>query len=222
MTLKQRASKKHLEFDIPLSFRVNDKRDRFILADNVISNQGRLEIRNGIQRYNQAPIGSSGDIVSVYAKYLASSNGQFYYTSSEAVGYLRARLVEPLVDYVKNPYQIDYYQVDLTVTGTNWTTTRAVGLIYKDPNGVWRLRLNIVGSFSGSTASGAGVITINGVTFKNVSNYYPPLHGDNGGSSWMTGQLTINGSTVTVWSGSNYTGVRLSGDVELESKPSII
>lgn len=36
-------------------------------------------------------------------------------------------------------------QYDLTVTGTNWTTTRAVGVPYQTGNGIWRIKLNVGG-----------------------------------------------------------------------------
>jgi hypothetical protein len=104
--------------------------------------------------------------------------------------------------------------------GTNWTTTRAIAYVRLEAltAALFLEDLKIIGAFGSSTASGNGVIAITGVVFKNVSGNYVPLFGDNSGGTWMTGSPDPNANTITIWSGGNYTGVRLAGSLELESQ----
>ena len=62
MPLSQRAQKNWQTFSVPVSFRVSEGRKRLKDASNVFSNQGRLETRNGMSRYNT--IGLGGKIIS--------------------------------------------------------------------------------------------------------------------------------------------------------------
>lgn len=100
------------------------------------------------------------------------------------------------------------------------TTYRAVGIYYLDRNGNHRLRFNIA---IASTASSSTTHTyiIDGVTFKNVATYFQPCdYRENSGIAGdcntvpNTGGIQINRASAT--SGAN---LGLSGDVELESKP---
>jgi hypothetical protein len=50
MSLKNKAAQKLRSFDLPVSYRINESRPRLRDALNVISNQGRLETRNGRTR----------------------------------------------------------------------------------------------------------------------------------------------------------------------------
>lgn len=59
MPLARHASKKLRSFDLPVSYRVNEGRDRLVDALNVYSNQGRLETRYGRSRYNSTTLGGS-------------------------------------------------------------------------------------------------------------------------------------------------------------------
>lgn len=160
----------------------------------------------------------AGDIVSVQAKYLSSST-RVYYAAGESVGSLKVVQTETLVDYVKNPYQVDYYQIELSVSATNWTTYRAVGLAYKDPNGNWRFKFNIVGILS--VASTSVTLTISGVTFKNSSNYYQPIS-TGSGNAFRSENAYANPNASTIYGKftDNETLIGFSGDVELEEKPS--
>jgi len=106
-------------------------------------------------------------------------------------------------------------QVDLTVTGTNWTTTRAVGIYYTTHDGTHRIRFNIAGTLSAGTTSFTG--TIGGVTFK--TGYLQPIAVMILSSSYNNGYVNGGGSTFVLNTGSSATGYRVSGDVELDSKP---
>ncbi len=108
-------------------------------------------------------------------------------------------------------------QTALTVTGTNWTTVRAVGVAYSDNNGVWRLKFNLAGSVTG--APSATTLTITGVVFKNVANYFQTVTAF--GDAAAFGYVIPNTATVACQNVSGTTTAwRLSGDVELDSKPS--
>jgi hypothetical protein len=127
-------------------------------------------------------------------------------------------------------------QYDITVTSTNWTTLKAVGNPYKkyDDSGnlIWRLNLTIVGTFAGAASNNSHGVIMSNVTSKNVGSYNQALtltdHGTqgraadqfnsqaysvpNGGQiSWLTSSSI---SPNNQWS--------ISGDIELESKPTWI
>ncbi|WP_141732419.1 hypothetical protein [Oligoflexus tunisiensis] len=55
-------------------------------------------------------------------------------------------------------------QVNFTVTGTGWTTTRAVGIYYQDQDGNLRLKFNLSGTISGQANSNVVALTVSGIT----------------------------------------------------------
>ena len=90
---------------------------------------------------------------------------------------------------------------------------RGVFVPYQTQDGTWRMTCNINLSHGSDTTH---TITVNGITLKNVSNYYQPLACVNN-----DGQAVGNPNTGT-WSvtySANKTGSHFSGDVELDSKP---
>ena len=112
-------------------------------------------------------------------------------------------------------------QRNLTVTTSGlpfgtWTTVRAVGQAYQTENGTWRMRFNVSGN--GSTNNNAGTFVIAGTVFKNIPSYRQAVavHNASAAASGYTvpntGEITVNGGSSNIWG--------LSGDVELESKPS--
>jgi hypothetical protein len=115
-------------------------------------------------------------------------------------------------------------QQTLTVTSSasGWSTVRAVGIYYQDQDGNHRLKFNLVGAFTAASLSGA-TITITGVTFKNVGGFRQPISAYNSSASINyvasaftlanTGNVTVAHATATV------DAHALSGDVELESRP---
>jgi hypothetical protein len=114
-------------------------------------------------------------------------------------------------------------QYSLTVTGTNWTTVRAVGIYYQEQDGVPRFKFNIIGTLSSTATDFTG--TISGVTFKSGSSLFQAItaHMQQDG----TAIRSIIGSYVTPSSSTFYVGasgatnrICVSGDVELESIPS--
>jgi hypothetical protein len=113
-------------------------------------------------------------------------------------------------------------QYSLTVTGVNWTTSRAVGVPYQTLDGTWRLRFNIVGT---DTATSSNTYTITGVTFKTVTGGQTGA-ASTSGSARSRGTLTIGSgvSTMVAIADAAVTlgTVILSGDVELDSKPTFV
>jgi hypothetical protein len=113
------------------------------------------------------------------------------------------------------------------VTGTNWLTHRAVAIPYQTSDGAWRMRFNIAGTF-GATTSDTYALTISGVTFKNLANFEQAIahhENDNQGRSteqYASAFVSPNSGAIIVYYASsfNFAGRKaLSGDVELDSKP---
>jgi len=112
-----------------------------------------------------------------------------------------------------------YNGVALTVAGTNGTLVRAVFIPYQLSDDTWRLRFNLAMTF---TAAGSGTtITVAGITAKNVASYYQSIAAmvvtTNARASAAitpnTNQIVCYTSAGTVYA------FQLSGDIELESKP---
>jgi hypothetical protein len=74
MPLARRASKKMRSFDLPVSYKIGETRERLRDALNVYSNQGRLETRFGRSRYN--PTGLGGSVKSL--SFFKHANGTRY------------------------------------------------------------------------------------------------------------------------------------------------
>lgn len=114
-------------------------------------------------------------------------------------------------------------QYTLTVTGTNWTTIRAVGVPYRTLDGAWRFRFNINGSIS-STVTGIN-LTVSDITSKNVANStqsYSVHVAENGVDTrpLKSKYILANSNVFTVESFSGvFNRVSIAGDIELEAKP---
>lgn len=117
-----------------------------------------------------------------------------------------------------------YYNTDylLTVAGTNsYVNIRSIGLPYETSTGQWRIKFNIVGTKSSSDSC---VLTITGITFKNIANYNQACSlSDNNGSSFIEYCYAVpNSATIQTSTSAASTTVYVSGDVELESKPTFV
>ncbi|HEY9661989.1 MAG TPA: hypothetical protein V6C65_26330, partial [Allocoleopsis sp.] len=109
------------------------------------------------------------------------------------------------------------YNLQFSSTPAGWSLTRAVGLYYQDQDGSHRLKFNIVASVTSGTGLQA---TITGVTFKNIANYNPACAAlSTSSSNPAAGYCLANTGTVGVNTATNQTAFCISGDVELESKP---
>ncbi len=108
-----------------------------------------------------------------------------------------------------------------TLTGTNWSTTRATLLPYQTVDGAWRLRLNVWGSMTGSPTS--LTLSLSGVLFYLGRQALAVNYG--GGVPVAMYAYTDSFSTPTntiVFNSTSNSGgtLSISGDVELTGKPS--
>ena len=101
-----------------------------------------------------------------------------------------------------------------------FTPARAVLIPYQTQDGSWRLKFNIYYAFTSATITSVAV-SINGTVFKNVSFYYQAVSVVASTSSTIQhAYVTANTGTITVVAASStQTGFGVSGDVELDSKP---
>lgn len=111
-----------------------------------------------------------------------------------------------------------YEPMSLIVTGTNWTTGRAIGVPYKTVNGAWRMVINVAGAFSSGVSS--ATLTIQGVIFAYNGGYPQRISGGNnidgyGGS--MRPQSSA--ATIMIQGAGPATQWAVAGDVELDRKP---
>lgn len=111
-------------------------------------------------------------------------------------------------------------QYDLSVTGTNWSSVKAVGVPYKTLDGTWRMSLNIGGAFSSATSN--STISVSGVSFSSfsangrqalgVATPLAPTSANEGATISSSGDISLkSASSTTEW--------LVSGDVELSSMP---
>jgi hypothetical protein len=113
------------------------------------------------------------------------------------------------------------YAMTVTSTVAGWATARAVGIYYQDQDGNHRLKFNIAGTVTSGTYTG-GTWTIDGVTFKNITNYRQAVNVSGNNLTAAAAAFTlVNTDDISVAHAStaSMTGYYLSGDVELESRP---
>lgn len=87
MPLKSKNAKKLRSFDLPVSYKVGETRERLRDALNVFSNQGRLETRFGRSRYNDTTLGGEVKSISFFqhadgGKHLIAKIGTTLYAVS--------------------------------------------------------------------------------------------------------------------------------------------
>lgn len=90
MALKRRASKKIPDFDIPVSYLINENRMRFRDALNVFSNQGKLETRFGRSRLNSSPLFDDADGTAIQSLSFFKSAAGVRYILAKVGKYLYA------------------------------------------------------------------------------------------------------------------------------------
>lgn len=107
----------------------------------------------------------------------------------------------------------------VTSAQAGFAVTRAVFVPYQCQDGSWRLKFNITSSFTSATVSSMA-ISINGVTFKNVSNCYQSMSGFINGNLQQS-YANPGASTLTIIQASTAGAIYWcgSGDIELETRP---
>jgi hypothetical protein len=112
-----------------------------------------------------------------------------------------------------------------TVTSalSGFTVARCSFIPYQAQDGAWRLKFNIAGTYTLSTVSST-TITVNGITFKNVSNYSQAISvfiNSSGLFNSTVSYTNANASTIQITSSATATSntISVSSDVELNGKP---
>ena len=124
------------------------------------------------------------------------------------------------------PFDTSLKQYDLTVTGTNWTSTSeaAIGIPYQDSEGIWRLKANIRGTIS--TVASSLTLSVSGITFKNATNFQQAvttyLRDSSGSIAPKVHYASPNTDDIVLGAGANFNKISISLDVELDSKPSFV
>ncbi len=155
-----------------------------------------------------------GDILSV------RTNVSSTLSNSPAYHYLNIVETATTAHVISASKQALEEQVDLTVTGTNWTTTRAVGTYYTTVNGTHRLRFNIRGGIS--TAVSSITLTVSGVAFKvgyTNGQAVSAVMANEGVGYYSTIDSSVSGSAIYLYASGASNLAMVSGDVELDSKP---
>lgn len=107
-----------------------------------------------------------------------------------------------------------------TVTASSsgsWTNLRSMFIPYQMQDGTWRLRFNIMGSFSGTSSGAFADVAVNGISLNNeqAMAVWLNLAQSSGGKVFGTNSFRIYLTTTSTYNISAY----YSGDIELASKP---
>ena len=153
---------------------------------------------------------ADGDIISVNFTVPVT---EFAGSQNSLVGYSEATPTNLGLSKAEKQY---VHGTDFTLSSDAAATVaivRAVAVPYQTYDGAWRMKFNLALTHG---ADGSFSVTFSGVTFKNVSNYLQSCSVANKDgdvkTAANTGNLTVNYSTTP-------SSTRISGDVELESKP---
>lgn len=99
-------------------------------------------------------------------------------------------------------------------TPSGWSVIASNVVFYADSAGVWRMVFNISATINSASS---GAFTIDGVAFKNTTNFLQAMSG--AGSGAFTVYPTVNTGTINFVSTTNTTGLHISGDVVLNAEP---
>lgn len=110
----------------------------------------------------------------------------------------------------------------LTVTGTSFTLTKAIGIPYQTLNGSWRFRFNLRGTVSGSPT--VLVLSIEGIIFNSFASlFFQALTVGTSSTSASKANTSVSGDgDFTITSSSAFANAFVSGDVALDGKPDFV
>ena len=109
-------------------------------------------------------------------------------------------------------------EVSLITTGTNWTPVVAIGVPYQTISGRWRIKLNIIGNLSSSSADWN--LTIQGITFsENPASERHCLAVYTTAADWFKARANSNSGVINLVGGTAATGFSIMGDVPLNEAP---
>jgi hypothetical protein len=111
-----------------------------------------------------------------------------------------------------------YNGVALTVTGTNFSVSRAVFVPYRTSDGAWRMRFNLFGSVSPAVTTLD--LTISGVAYKGTSiRQSVNVRGNNSSPQLGSGVVDSDTGLFTCRFPDASGQIQASGEIELASKP---
>lgn len=115
-------------------------------------------------------------------------------------------------------------QYNIVVSGTNWTTIRAIAVPYKvkdsSDNIIWRMKFNIAGTLSVAAAS--LTLSIAEVVFKNITGFKQAVTVFWDAGTYEQGYADPNTGNLILTAGANDANPYISGDVELNEAPKFI
>ena len=123
----------------------------------------------------------------------------------------------PFTDMTRRTKEVN---LGFSNTPTGWANPVGKGMAYADSTGQWRFRGNIWATISATT--GTVNVDIDGVTFKNETNFFQPVTaGETSNSTDVQGYVTPNTPQITTKSpaGDSRNEFAVSFDVLLESQP---
>jgi hypothetical protein len=207
MTHKRRNPEKIRSFDLPVSFRVNETRERFRDALNVFSNQGRAETRYGRSLFSSL----SGSVLSMS-----------FFKQSDGTKYLIAKVGTVL-------YKIDSAGVATSIKTGLSSTTKHRGITW-NRGSASRHIISIEGDglfqFNGTTVTqigqappaaptAASSATVGTLAYTAYSIYLTFYSSITGFESNKSSAVTVNVSSQKVIQDLTYTAKRLGAEGDL-------
>ena len=137
-------------------------------------------------------------------------NDQLTKVQKDINGPVLATQLEP------NILPLTVYNLIVTSATAGWTPVRCIGYVYKDLNGNYRIKLNINGTVTTGYRT-SHTMTIAGLTFKTAGGYQALSVYAAVGNFACT--IPTSGDIKVDHASANTSSYNVSGDVELESKP---
>lgn len=106
---------------------------------------------------------------------------------------------------------------DFTITGTGWTTVRAVAVPYQTVDGAWRIKFNLVGTVSALSSID---LTFSGILSKNIAGATQAVNARSTGSAPVLSHILANTNIFVIQQDSTHSDFLVSGDIELNAMPS--
>jgi hypothetical protein len=109
----------------------------------------------------------------------------------------------------------------ITCSQAGFAVVRGVFIPYQTQDGAWRLKFNMVGTFTSATLTGI-IFVVAGITIKNTTNFFQGISATPYSGLAAIYQQYVNPNTANFncsFASSSQAGCIFSGDIELDSKP---
>jgi hypothetical protein len=161
-------------------------------------------------------------------KYVKDATNNYYcikWESGDLATYDWADITAKYVSAIALPdIELGRKQFNITVTGTYWTTTRAIGIPYQLSDGTWRLKFNIAGYNTGLTSDNF-VLLISGI-LSTVAHQAVAVFDSNilskAADQYCTSRVSLSSNELAITCSSSFNlnyNWSLYGDIELASRP---